>query len=52
VLIESYQHALQAKEEADLYSRSNTPKILVGCKSDLPNHIMNYEAIKVENHFV
>jgi GTPase SAR1 family protein len=37
---------LPAKNEADLYCRTDTPKILVGCKSDLPNHISTYDSIK------
>jgi GTPase SAR1 family protein len=47
MFLDSYKDALHAKEEADRSCREDTPKILIGCKSDLSNHIYSFEYIKV-----
>jgi GTPase SAR1 family protein len=46
---EPFRSVLEWREELEKYCEEDIPVILVGCKSDLPNHALSYEQIKVRN---
>jgi GTPase SAR1 family protein len=48
---EPFRSVLEWREELEKYCEENIPVILVGCKSDLPNHAPSYEQIKVQTSF-
>jgi len=44
---EPFGSVLAWREEVEKYCQENIPVILVGTKSDLSNHVLHYEQIKV-----